>query len=119
MLKSLNYYRLALKFLLCVLTVSVAFIYISFIIEYEWPDGYIYLFAIYSALLNVRKRAEVKRIERELQEKGDGEKVEVEEESVDWLYGTYKLKTPEGDTPTEEGNTEVMIILLVLFYLLF
>ncbi|KAK7486660.1 hypothetical protein BaRGS_00022061, partial [Batillaria attramentaria] len=51
------------------------------------------------ALLKVRKRNEAKRIEKELNAKnaaeGNTDRVEVVEESVDWLSGTYKLKGQE------------------------
>ncbi|KAL5007517.1 hypothetical protein ScPMuIL_016323 [Solemya velum] len=43
-----------------------------------------------NALRDVRKRSEAKRIEKERQEQGMEGEVDVE--SVDWLYGTYKTK---------------------------
>lgn len=46
--------------------------------------------------MKLRKTTLAKKIQNELNEKnqreGNSEKVEVDEESIDWLYGTYKLK---------------------------
>ena len=65
--------------------------------------------------------SEAKRIENELNAKneaeGKTERVEVDVESVDWLYGTYKLKgekseegeTNEGETETERKTKETVI----------
>ncbi|KAL8561948.1 hypothetical protein ACOMHN_001274 [Nucella lapillus] len=68
------------------------------------------------ALLQRRKQSEAHRIEKELNAKneaeGKAERVEVDVESVDWLYGTYRLKGEdethttgtEGETPPAEGD---------------
>lgn len=64
------------------------------------------------ALLQVRKRNEAKRIEEELNARnaaeGIAERVEVDEESVDWLSGSYRLKgqdSEQGGTTGEDSNT--------------
>ncbi|XP_005098195.1 dynein assembly factor 1, axonemal [Aplysia californica] len=74
------------------------------------------------SLLNMRKTSIAKRIERELNEKNEAEgktdKVEVDVESVDWLYGTYKIKgddtvhhrkeeSVDEEEDGEEGEEEV------------
>ena len=68
----------------------------------------------FPALLQRRKISEAKRIENELnaknQAEGKTERVEVDVESVDWLYGTYKLKgekTEEGES--NGGETEAKV----------
>ena len=58
-----------------------------------------------------RKQSEAKRIENELnaknQEEGKTEKVEVDVDSVDWLYGTYKLKgEASGEEQTKAKETD-------------
>lgn len=58
------------------------------------------------ALMKVRRRNEAKRIEEELNtknaEEGKTERVEVDEESVDWLTGSYRIK---GEDVTRNWNT--------------
>ena len=68
----------------------------------------------FPALLQRRKISEAKRIENELNAKnkaeGKTEMVEVDVESVDWLYGTYKLKgekSEEGESNGGETEAEV------------
>ncbi|XP_059144938.1 dynein axonemal assembly factor 1-like [Physella acuta] len=60
------------------------------------------------ALLKLRKTTLAKKIQNELNEKnqreGNSEKVEVDEESIDWLYGTYKLK---GDDTVYKRSEDV------------
>ena len=62
-------------------------------------------------MMQRRKQSEAKRIENELnaknQAEGKTERVEVDVDSVDWLYGTYKLKGDESkEGVTSEGETK-------------
>lgn len=71
-------------------------------------DCFVYLLLIdFLALLNMRKETIAKNIEKDLNEKnsaeGNTEKKEVDVDSVDWLYGTYKLK---GDDTIYHRNEE-------------
>ncbi|XP_046558606.1 dynein axonemal assembly factor 1-like [Haliotis rubra] len=62
------------------------------------------------ALLQIRQHHEAQRIEAELNEKnaaeGITEKVEVDPSTVDWLYGTHKLK---GEAPEEGEHKDELI----------
>ncbi|XP_076471432.1 uncharacterized protein LOC143301198 [Babylonia areolata] len=68
------------------------------------------IMASVDAMLQRRKQSEAHRIEKELNAKnaaeGKTEKVEVDVESVDWLYGTYRLKgeTQERGQTAEDGS---------------
>ncbi|KAK7098820.1 dynein axonemal assembly factor 1-like [Littorina saxatilis] len=70
------------------------------------------IMASVDALLQRRKQSEAHRIETDLNAKnaaeGITEKVEVDPETVDWLYGTYELKgakSKEGEV-TEGGDNQ-------------
>ena len=54
-------------------------------------------------MVHMRQQSEAKKIQKDRDDKG--EEGEVDPETVDWLYGTYKLK---GETEDDKEHVNIL-----------